>query len=345
VTDGHGATDISDPITITAGNTAPTATVNTPTSTTRWAVGDTISFSGSATDREQGTLPASALSWEVILHHCTTPTTCHTHQIQTFTGIASGSFTAPDHSYPSYLELKLTATDSGGLTGTDSVRLDPLTVDLTIAASPAGKGLQVTLNGETATAPLVRTEIKNSSNSLGTPSPQTVGGATYVFSSWSDGGARSHNITATATATYTATFVLANPNVTINDGTVGTGTNQFEFVGSGWRYRTGQPSYLGDDHYSKGTNEYYLVRFSGTRVNVITAKGPSHGIAAYSIDGGPETTVDHYNATRQNQVLVYTSPVLTDGAHTLKMRITGTKNASATDFYVLADRVDVVGSG
>jgi hypothetical protein len=37
--------------------------------------------------------------------------------VQTFTGVASGSFGAPDHEYPSYLELELTATDSGGLTG------------------------------------------------------------------------------------------------------------------------------------------------------------------------------------------------------------------------------------
>jgi hypothetical protein len=29
--------------------------------------------------------------------------------------VASGSFTAPDHEYPSYLELRLAATDSGGL--------------------------------------------------------------------------------------------------------------------------------------------------------------------------------------------------------------------------------------
>ena len=342
VTDSHGAFDVSDPISINAGNTPPSATITTPTASRTWKVGDTVAFSGSATDSEQGTLPASALSWELILHHCSTPTSCHTHPIQTFSSVASGSFTAPDHSYPSYLELKLTATDAGSLTDTETVRLDPVTVNLTIATSPAG--LQVSLNGETSAAPMVRTLIQNSVNSLSAPSPQSLNGSTYVFSSWSDGGARSHNITATATATYTATFVLANPDVTVNDGTVGTGTNQFEFVGAGWSYRTGQPSYLGDDHYSRTTNGFYQVRFNGTQVTVRTAKGPSHGIAAYSVDGGAETLYDHYNATRQNQVLVYTSPVLSDGPHILKVRITGTKNANATDTYVLADRIDVVGS-
>ena len=69
-----------------------------PRSTLTWKVGDTISFSGHATDPEQGTLPASALSWTLVIQHC--PSNCHTHTIQTWTGVASGSFTAPDHEYP-----------------------------------------------------------------------------------------------------------------------------------------------------------------------------------------------------------------------------------------------------
>ena len=38
------------------------------------------------------------------------------------------SFGAPDHEYPSYLELQLTATDAGGLSTTVIRRLDPQTV-------------------------------------------------------------------------------------------------------------------------------------------------------------------------------------------------------------------------
>ena len=51
--------------------------------------------------------------------------------------------------------------------------------------------------------------------------------------------------------------------------------------------------------------------------------------------------VDLYSASRANQVLVYTSPVLADATHTLKVRVTGTKNGSASDSFVVADRVDV----
>jgi hypothetical protein len=63
-----------------------------------------------------GALPAEQLTWSLIMHHC--PSDCHEHPEQIFAGVESGSFVTPDHEYPSYLELRLTATDSGGLTDT-----------------------------------------------------------------------------------------------------------------------------------------------------------------------------------------------------------------------------------
>jgi hypothetical protein len=49
--------------------------------------------------------------------------------------------------------------------------------------------------------------IVNSTNTISAVTPQTKAKNTYVFSSWSDGGAQTHSITAPATArTYTAKF-------------------------------------------------------------------------------------------------------------------------------------------
>jgi hypothetical protein len=42
--------------------------------------------------------------------------------------------------------------------------------------------------------------------SVSAPTPQTLGGADYLWVSWSDGGARCHNIDADAAATYTAAY-------------------------------------------------------------------------------------------------------------------------------------------
>ena len=226
VTDGQGLSDTLDqPITISAGNTAPTATINSPLSTTTWEVGDTISFSGSATDQQDGSLGASSLTWSLILHHCSSENSCHQHPLQDFAGVASGSFVTPDHEYPSHLELKLTARDSGALTDTKSVRLDPKTVVLSFSSEPSGLQLTVGSSASQPT-PFTRTVIVGSKNTVSAPSPQTSGGISYQFSSWSDSGAQSHLIAApdantTYTATYTAAPDTTPPNTTILSGPSG----------------------------------------------------------------------------------------------------------------------------
>jgi glucose/arabinose dehydrogenase len=206
VTDGQGAT-ATDTVAITAGNTPPTATIATPTAGFTWQANAPIGFDGGAVDPQDGELPASALRWSVVLFHC--PANCHTHTVQDFPGVSQGSFEGPDHEYPSYLELRLTATDSGGLTDTRSVRLDPKTVELSFRTQPSG--LNLTVGGTTSTAPFTRTVIQGSVNSISAPTPQTLASATYDFGAWSDGGARTHSITANAPAAFEATYVPRQP--------------------------------------------------------------------------------------------------------------------------------------
>jgi glucose/arabinose dehydrogenase/PKD repeat protein len=201
VTDPSGASGTAS-VPISAGNTPPTAVIDTPAASTTWRVGDTINFSGHASDPQQGPLPASALTWTLVLQHC--PSTCHEHQLQTFSGTASGSFVAPDHEYPSHLELRLSATDAGGLSATESLRLDPQTVNLTFVSEPAG--LELAVGSTSQVTPFVRTAILGSTLSVSAPSPQASGGIPYEFVSWSDGGAQTHTITANAPASYLARY-------------------------------------------------------------------------------------------------------------------------------------------
>src|SRR6185369_2705951 len=79
VTDPHGATAVAT-VTITAGNSHPTATIIAPTGSTTWQAHTVINFSGTATDPEQGTLTGTALKWTLIMQHCTN-TSCHEHTI------------------------------------------------------------------------------------------------------------------------------------------------------------------------------------------------------------------------------------------------------------------------
>ena len=202
VTDVRGASG-TDSVSISVGNTSPNVVIATPAAGTTWKVGDVINFSGSATDQQDGTLSASALTWELIMQHC--PSNCHSHPVQKFPGVASGFFNAPDHEYPSYLELKVTAADSGGLTNTKVVRLDPRTVQLTFQTNPGGLSLNV--GGASSKATFTRTVIVGSTNTIIATTPQAKGSKQYRFLSWSDGGAQTHSIVAPGTATtYTAKF-------------------------------------------------------------------------------------------------------------------------------------------
>src|SRR4051794_3274169 len=188
VTSSNGGVSVSSPVSITVGS-PPVPTITSPSASLTWKVADAIAYSGGATDAEDGTIPAARLSWTFIMHHCPTADGCHTHEIQTVSGVASGSFSAPDHEYPSWIEVVLTATDSSGISAKASVHLDPKTVALTLASSPAGA--QLSLDATTATAPFTQTVIVGSANSVSAPSPQTLGGVSSTFSSWSDGGAAS----------------------------------------------------------------------------------------------------------------------------------------------------------
>jgi hypothetical protein len=125
--------------------------------------------------------------------------------VQTFEGVGGGSLAAPDHEYPSHLELRLTARDSGGLTDVESIRLDPRTVTLTLNSSPGGFNL--TLDGALpVAAPFSRTVIQGSKHSISAISPQTKAKKSWLFKAWSDGGAQSHDVTVHSSTTYTATY-------------------------------------------------------------------------------------------------------------------------------------------
>jgi len=207
VSDSFNAQDTAT-VTVTPGDTPPVPTITTPSPQLTWRVGDTISFSGSASDAQDGPLPPSALSWTYETLLCPTPDTCSTDPGETFAGVASGSFAAQNQEYPSHLRLSLTATDSGGLSQTTYVDLYPQTSTLTLASDPVGATL--TLGSTTGVAPFNTTIITGGLQSV-SASDQTIGGQAYVFAGWSDGGTPSHDITVSGATTLTATFTPVPP--------------------------------------------------------------------------------------------------------------------------------------
>jgi glucose/arabinose dehydrogenase len=191
-------------LTIHTNGFPPTAIIDSPGTQLTWAVGDQIAFSGHATDPESGTLPAAALTWELRLQHCVTINQCHTHIVQTFSGVSGGSFAAPDHEYPAYLELALTATDPEGQSSTVVRRLNPKTH--TIAFNSRPSGITITVGSYTGATPFSLDVIEGSTRTLSAPLLPTLDGKQYSFLSWSDHGAATHVAVLSQTTSYRANY-------------------------------------------------------------------------------------------------------------------------------------------
>ena len=195
------ATSNAAQLTVTQ-NTLPAASITQPVSGTTYAGGNVINYAGTGNDAEDGVLPASAFTWWVNLHH---DSHIHPHVLPV-TGSKTGSFTIPIEGETSanvFYRIHLRVRDSGGLTRSVSRDIRPRKVTVTLATNPAG--LQLRLDGQPVSR---RTASSASWASSANSKPCRPRAPNWVFSSWSDGGARIHTIsTPTANTTYTARFV------------------------------------------------------------------------------------------------------------------------------------------
>jgi glucose/arabinose dehydrogenase len=181
---------------VTVGNAAPVATITAPAPGTTYNVGDTISFSGTGTDPKDGTLSGNSLTWTALLHH-----NDHIHYDFFKATGTSGSLVYPDHGDFTWLELCLTATDSGGLHDTKCVAIHPNSVVETFDTQPSG--LPLVYDGATHTTPFTVETIVNSQRLI--IAPPTQGNLDFI--GWSDGGQSGHTVTIAPTPrTYVAEY-------------------------------------------------------------------------------------------------------------------------------------------
>ncbi len=212
VTDDEGLSALGPPLRVVAGNQGPSATLVSPTPGSTFNAGDTISYSGTGSDPEDGALDCSQLAWQVLFHH-----DAHVHPfLGPLQGQCNGSFVTATHGETDsavWYEVRLTAKDSGQplgavaeLTHVASVDVQPNRATIRLETAPR-PDLAVALDLAPRTAPVVAQSVVGLLRTIGAPNGQVAGGRTWTWVGWSDGGAREHEIATPATdSAYTATF-------------------------------------------------------------------------------------------------------------------------------------------
>lgn len=207
VTDSRGAVATASR-TISAGDASGGLQVSiTQADPQAFRAGDLVEFAGQASDGA-APLPASALTWDLVVQHCPVADHCHPHVVQSFEGVAAGSFVAPEHGYPYYLQLILRVTAADGRQATAVSRLDPLTAQIAIDSRP--QGLPIALNQAATATPRTATVVLGSLNTL--TAPDLAG---YTFTGWSDGGPQARILTASASVAFTASYQLSTAPVAL----------------------------------------------------------------------------------------------------------------------------------
>ena len=204
-------------LTVTA-NQAPTGTItiNSGLTNGRFIAGQAISFSGTGTDPEDGTLGASAFTWRVdYITSIASGNPVVRPFVPEFSGTTGGTFT-PATTGPYTLtdvayRITLTVTDSAGLTATRTLDVTPNVANITLRTKPTGGTL--TIDGQPVASGTVIPSVVGFQRPIGAPATQTINGTNYTFRSWSDGGAATHTIsTPLANTTYTANYKVTRGN-------------------------------------------------------------------------------------------------------------------------------------
>jgi len=204
VSNSAGSVTSSPAVLRVASDQAPVPVITSPAVGATFAAGDTLRLAGSATDAEDGTLPASAFSWEVDLYHNT-----HAHDIvgpvtgvkQLDVELSRTDETDPDIFY----RVRLTVTDSAGISSTTTRDVVPRLATMSLATLPSG--LPLDLDSAPTSTPATITAVVGTRRTLAA-STTTRSGVSWVFDSWLDGvttAGRTFNVSPTA-QTYTALF-------------------------------------------------------------------------------------------------------------------------------------------
>jgi glucose/arabinose dehydrogenase/regulation of enolase protein 1 (concanavalin A-like superfamily) len=233
---------------VVVGQSPPVASLVTPIGGSTYNAGQTISFSGSATDAADGTEPGSAFSWQVDFVANGVVQPFYTYEVPgpfySTSGTTSGTFTIPTDPTQvpsSFYRITMTVTDSLGLTSVVTRDIHPNTTSWTVNSNVAGAKFSV--DGTLQTGSFTTTDVVGVQHVLIGMPDQVIGPTTYRLHGWADGSGQTDKFTSSASsATYT---VIEDP--------VGAA------LPSGWTSAdVGAPLMAGTTDYSSADQTFYL---------------------------------------------------------------------------------------
>ena len=192
-----------------SANAPPDPVIASPAEGFTYKAGETIVVEGRATDPQDGTLPATSMTWWADFHHDT-----HRHALVPPTAGAGGRVNVMKRGETSdnvWIRIHLRATDRAGVSTEVTRDVLPRKAEFTLASQPAG--FKLTLDGQSVATPHAVKGVVGMERDIGA-ADQVLNGRRYQFSNWSDGGQASHTIaTPAAKTTFTAVFIDAGPDV------------------------------------------------------------------------------------------------------------------------------------
>ncbi|MBF0430686.1 MAG: T9SS type A sorting domain-containing protein [Fibrobacteria bacterium] len=122
------------------------------------------------------------------------------------------------------------------------------------------------------------------------------------------------------------------------DGIIDDGNTGVKYSGN-WSAHTDAGDLNGTEHYSNETAASVEYAFTGSSISWYGSKNKNQGIAEVYIDNNlVNGNVDCYNGSgKMYQQILFSKQDLTDASHTIKIVISGKKNAAASDSYIVID--------
>ena len=193
---------------VVVGSSPPAASMLSPTAGATYDGGQTISFSGSATDGTDGTEPGSAFAWKVDFVANGVVQPFYTSEVPepfySTSGVSSGSFqirSDVSNTPSTFYRVTMTVTDSLGLTSTVVRDIHPNLTSWTVGSNVPGS--LVFVDGTLQTTPYTTTDVVGVAHVLMGLTTQVMGGTRYRINGFADGSALSDSFASgPAPATY-----------------------------------------------------------------------------------------------------------------------------------------------